>query len=77
MTREEFKNKAKLFCDDTGVKFNEPNDNDWKIIEYVSIYHPRIQYLDYGEDQIAYLYAKFGMSVIKDMEGAARSNANK
>lgn len=77
MTREEFNNKARLFCDDAGVKFNEPNDDNWKIIEYVYNYHPHIQYIDYGKDQIAHLCAKFGMSAIRSMEGAARSNANK
>ena len=38
MTREEFENKVKDICNAAGIKFNEPNSDDWeKIISHTYI----------------------------------------
>lgn len=49
------------------------NEKDYKIIEYVYNWHPSISDTK-GKDEIAELYSKFGMRIIKDMVNTAEEN---
>lgn len=75
MTREEFENKAREFCESTGKSFRSPNVEEMKLINYVYVYHPSISNVR-GKEQIAYLYVIFGMRLIRDMENTARVMEN-
>lgn len=69
MTREEFNSLIEP------EKTKRPNDEDWKIIEFVYTFHPSISETR-GKEQIAYLYKTFGMRIIKDMiQPAKRAEA--
>ena len=65
MTREEFNS---LIGIETTMG---PNDEDWKIIESVYIFHPSISET-HGKEQITYFYKTFGMRIIKDMFQTAK-----
>ena len=65
MTREEFNSLIEP------EKTKRPNDEDWKIIEFVYTFHPSISETR-GKEQIAYLYKTFGMRIIKDMIQTAK-----
>ena len=63
MTKQEFESRLDDGKTVTGGQY--------KVIEYVYMYHPAIDAV-HGKDQIAYLYNKFGMTVINDMLSRAR-----
>lgn len=65
MTREEFNGLIELRTT------KKPNDEDWKIIEFVYNFHPSISET-FGKAQIVYLYSMFGMRIIKDMYQTAK-----
>lgn len=65
MTREEFNSLIEP------EKTKSPNDEDWKIIEFVYSFHPSISETR-GKEQIADLYKTFGMRIIKDMIQTAK-----
>lgn len=65
MTREEFNSLIEP------KKTKRPNDEDWKIIEFVYTFHPSISETC-GKAQIADLYKTFGMRIIKDMLQTAK-----
>lgn len=64
MNKVEFMNRVKRI--DTNAAVLEPNDGQWKTIEYVYNWHPSIDNVR-GKEQIAYLYAEFGIRIIEDM----------
>lgn len=68
MTREEFYENVKTVAQKEGKEYNEPSINKemWRVIETVYLFHPSIS-STYGKEEIALLYHKFGMAVIRDM----------
>ena len=64
MNKTEFIDRVKNI--DTNAAVLELNDGQWKTIEYVYTWHPSIDNVR-GKEQIAYLYAEFGMRIIEDM----------
>lgn len=62
MNKTEFVTKVKC------IVGKEPavTDVEWSNIEYVYNWHPSIDAVR-GKEQIAYLYAEFGMAIINDM----------
>ena len=70
MTREEFTEKAIQICNSAGLKFYAPTTDEMKLIDYVYMYYPSISNVG-GKEQIAYLYVRFGMRLIRDMRNTA------
>jgi len=69
MTREEFESQLKELSPIPRI----PNVEDFKLIEYVYIFHPSISETD-GKRQVALLYYEFGIRIFKDMEHTATRN---
>ncbi|MDE5741085.1 MAG: hypothetical protein K2H90_01385 [Oscillospiraceae bacterium] len=66
MTKAEF---TELISDSATV----PNDREYRIIEFVYIWHPSIsENIREGKKQIASLYSEFGMRIIADMFSTAK-----
>lgn len=66
MNKTEFITKVKSVCG----KEPELSPADYNTIEYVYTWHPSIDAVR-GKEQIAYLYAEFGMALINDMMNTA------
>ncbi len=62
MNKTEFITKVKCICG----KEPDLSSEDYNTIEYVYTWHPSIDNVR-GKEQIAYLYAEFGIAIINDM----------
>ena len=68
MTKVEFESRL---CDINEKAAEALTYEEYKVIEYVYTWHPCIDAVR-GKEQIAYLYAEFGMLIIRDMLPTAR-----
>lgn len=68
MTREEF--TAKYEAIKNPMVKTLPTANEYKLIEYVYTWYPTISETK-GKEQVAQLYATYGMTIFKDMEKRA------
>lgn len=64
MTRSEFEHR---------ITTRKPTAEEYQVIELVYTHHPSISNAK-GKDEIAELYQRFGMRIIRDMEAAAKAN---
>ncbi len=75
MTKQEFlKNVNDMLPE--GRRINTITDKEYSVIETVYAFHPSISEVD-GKVEIAELYARFGWSLIMDMEPRAKLMAQK
>lgn len=65
MTKNEFCSQVSKLLGPMG-SVPVPTDADYKVIEYVYAFHPAISETE-GKQQIAELYARFGMVLIRDL----------
>ena len=75
MTREEFYENVKTISEKEENKLQKPAINAamWKDIEKVYLFHPSISSSS-GKEDIAFIYYKFGMAVIRDMLPRAKKS---
>ena len=69
MNKQEFCERVKT------VKYEDIDSTDWDVINTVYAYHPMISDVK-GKDEIAALYKKGGLGILKDMFGTAKDIAD-